>query len=87
MPGKKLIAQDMSGIGRARLGSVMATVGKVLLWVDLLLLAFVYSSFKGGSLFWLWWVLAQGILGFALLGFGIRRRRKEIDRTVFKRAA
>jgi hypothetical protein len=87
MPGKKLIVQDMSGIGRARRGSAMAMAGKVLLWIDLLLLAFVYVGIRSGSRFWLYWVAAQAILGFALLGFGIRRRAREIDRSSHKRAA
>jgi len=77
----------MSGIGRARLGSVMATAGKVLLWMDLIPLAFVYVSLRDGSYFWVYWTAMQGILGFALLGFGVRRRAREIDRSPHKRAA
>jgi hypothetical protein len=81
MPGKRIIDQDMSGIGSARHGSTMAMVGKILLWMDLLLLAFVYVGLRSGSHMWAYWVLGQGILGFALLGFGMRRRAREMRHT------
>lgn len=87
MPGKRLINQDMSGIGRARVGSTLATVGKVLLWMDLLLLAFVYVGLRSGSHMWEYWVLGQGILGFSLLAYGIHRRSREMARTSDQRKA
>ena len=81
MPGKRIIDQDMSGVGRARRGSNMAMAGKILLWMDFLLLAFVYVGWRSGSHMWAYWVLGQAILGFALLGFGIRRRAREMRRS------
>jgi hypothetical protein len=87
MPEKKIINQDMSGIGRARVGSTMATIGKVLLWTDLLLLAFVYVGVRSGSHMWAYWVAGQGLLGFLLLAFGIRKRAREMERTSSPRRA
>jgi hypothetical protein len=77
MSGEKIIDQDMSGIGRARRGSVIAMVGKVLLWMDFLLLAFVYVGLRSGSHMWLYWVTGQGILGFVLVVAGARMRARE----------
>lgn len=75
---------------RQRRGRVMMTVGKVLLWMDLLLLCFVYVGLRGGSDFWLAWVVIEGALGFGLLGFGLRQRnhaRRQLDQMAHKRAA
>jgi hypothetical protein len=81
MPGKRISDQDLSGIGLARRGSSMVTLGKVLLWMDLLLLTFVYVGVRSGSHFWLYWVVAEAILGVALMVIGMRRRASAIDRT------
>lgn len=75
MEGKNLIRQDEVGINdRQRSGMVLMTVGKVLLWTDFLLLAFVYVGLKSGSHLWLWWVLAEGIVGLILLEVGAHKR-------------
>jgi hypothetical protein len=50
-------------MGPSRWGSVAVVSGEVLLLMDLILLSFFYSSIRDGSLFWVWWVLAQGALG------------------------
>ena len=57
-----------------RRGMVLITVGKVLLWMDFLLLAFVYVGLRSGSGMWLWWVLGEGILGLVLIEIGTRKR-------------
>ncbi len=57
-----------------RRGMVLITVGKVLLWMDFLLLAFVYVGLRSGSEMWLWWVLGEGILGLVLIEIGTRKR-------------
>jgi hypothetical protein len=57
-----------------RVGSVLMTLGKVLLWTDFLLLMFVYVGWKSGSHMWMWWVLGEGILGFILLEIGRHKR-------------
>jgi hypothetical protein len=60
--------------GRRRLGAVLVTVGKILLWMDLLLLIFVYVGYRSGSTFWLWWVVIEAVLGAVLLVIGLYRR-------------
>jgi hypothetical protein len=50
-------------MGEARWGSVAVVSGEVLLWMDLILLSFFYSSIQDGSWFWVWWVLIQGAVG------------------------
>lgn len=57
-----------------RTGSAVMMVGKVLLWMDLLLLAFVYVGLRGGSRMWLYWVIGQALVAVVLLIIGIRRR-------------
>jgi len=77
-----MIDEDMSGIGRgARLGSTLAMVGKVLLWMDALLLIFVFVGLRSGSHMWEYWVLGQGILGVVLLAYGVHRRDRAMART------
>ena len=57
-------------MGRARWGSVISVVGRVLLWMDLLLLTLVYMSIRDGSYFWFWWVIAEAVLGAAMVIVG-----------------
>lgn len=57
-----------------RRGGVMKTVGKVLLWFDLIILCFVYVGQRSGShLFW-WWFIGEFLLGAVLLGYGTHIR-------------
>ena len=57
-----------------RRGGLMKTVGKVLLWMDLIIVCFVYAGFESGShLFW-WWFLGEFLLGAGLLGYGTHMR-------------
>ena len=57
-----------------RRGGAMQTVGKVLLWMDLIFVCFVYVGLQSGShLFW-WWFIAEFILGAGLLGYGTHIR-------------
>ena len=58
-----------------RLGSVMLTVGWILLWFDAILLVYFYSSIRDGSMFWPTWIVAQGVIGVALVIAGTRYRR------------
>lgn len=50
------------------------TVGKLLLWMDFLLMTFVYVGLRAGSDFWMWWVIGQGVIGLLLLEIGSRKR-------------
>ena len=53
-------------MAEARWGSVVSVAGRVLLWMDLILLSFFYSSIRDGSYFWVYWVIAEAILGGAM---------------------
>jgi hypothetical protein len=75
MSGIKLNRMEEEGmLERQRSGAVLITVAKVLLWMDFLLLAFVYVGLRSGSDFWVWWVIGEGILGLVLLEIGSRKR-------------
>ena len=57
-----------------RSGMALITVGKVLLWMDFLLLIFVFVGLRSGSQMWMWWVIGEGILGLLLIEIGMHRR-------------
>jgi hypothetical protein len=75
MSGNQLIREEEVQLGgdEAR-GSVLMTVGKLLLWTDLIFMAFAYSGIKGGSYLYLMWFLVQGLLGLTLLTVGRVKR-------------
>jgi hypothetical protein len=58
-----------------RLGSVMLTLGWILLWMDAVLGVFFFISLRNGSLFWPIWLAIEGVLGLALVIMGTRYRR------------
>jgi len=58
-----------------RLGSVLLTVGWVLLWMDALLGIFFFISLRNGSWFWPVWLGIEGVLGLVLVILGTRYRR------------
>ena len=60
---EKHIQQEVAALEEQRRGTVLITVGKVLLWIDLILVSFVYVGLRAGSYLFLWWVLVEGILG------------------------
>jgi len=66
--------EDEGVVPEGSFGLGLITVGKLLLWVDFLLLAFVYDGIRSGSRMWLYWVIAQGVLGLILIGIGWRKR-------------
>jgi pheromone shutdown protein TraB len=68
------VQQEIAAIEERRRGSVMATVGKVLLWMDLILVCFVYAGLRVGSHLFLWWVLGEGLVGLVLLAFGTHKK-------------
>lgn len=54
---------------RSRWSSGLIVGGKVLLWMNLLLVWFWNMSTRDGSNFWLWWVVVETIVGaVAVLG-------------------
>ena len=57
-----------------RRGLALQAVGYILLVFDSLLVVFVPIGFRTGSMMWLWWVLVEGVLGFALVAAGAHLR-------------
>ena len=75
MPGKQLMCMEEVQLGGDETqGAVLMTVGKLLLWTDLIFLAFVYSGIKGGSHLYSYWTLVQGTIGLILLIVGWVKR-------------
>jgi hypothetical protein len=75
MSGKQLMRMEEVQVGGHETdGTVLMTVGKLLLWTDLIFLSFVYSGIKGGSYFYTYWTLLQGGIGLALLIIGAIKR-------------
>jgi len=68
------IQREVEALEEQRQGSVYVTVGKVLLWMDLILICFVFVGLRAGSDLFLWWVLGEGALGFILIGIGFHKR-------------
>jgi hypothetical protein len=58
-----------------QLGSVMLTIGWILLWMDGLLGVFFFQSLRNGSMFWPIWLAIEGAIGIALIIAGTRYRR------------
>jgi hypothetical protein len=75
MSGKQMIREEEVQLGGDETqGTVLMTVGKLLLWTDLIFLSFVYSGIKGGSYLYTYWTLAQGAVGLTLLTIGRIKR-------------
>jgi hypothetical protein len=75
MSGKQMIRVEEVQLGgdEAR-GSVLMTVGKLLLWTDLIFMAFIYSGVKGGSYLYVYWFVIQAAVGLTLLTVGRIKR-------------
>lgn len=65
-----------------RRGGVMKTVGKVLLWFDLIIVCFAYISMRDGSYFFWWWFLGEFLLGAGLMVYGTYLRSEAGRRLV-----
>lgn len=75
MSGKQMIRMEEVQLGGDETrGAVLMTAGKLLLWTDLIFLAFVYSGIKGGSYLYAGWFSVQGLLGLILLITGRIKR-------------
>jgi hypothetical protein len=75
MSGNQLIREEEVQLGGDEAqGSVLMTVGKLLLWTDLIFMAFMYSGIKGGSYLYAIWFTVQGLIGLTLLGVGRIKR-------------
>jgi hypothetical protein len=75
MSGKQMIRQEEVQLGgNETQGTVLMTIGKLLLWTSLIFLAFVYSGIKGGSYLYAIWFTVQMLVALALLAIGRAKR-------------
>ena len=75
MTGKQMIRMEEVQLGgNETKGAVLMTVGKLLLWTDLIFLSFVYAGIKGGSYLYTYWTLIQAAVGLTLLTIGRIKR-------------
>ena len=75
MSSKQMIREEEVQLGGDETqGTVLMTVGKLLLWTDLIFLSFVYSGIKGGSYLYSYWTLIQGAIALTLLAVGRAKR-------------
>jgi hypothetical protein len=75
MSGLQMIREEEVQLGDDETrGSVLMTAGKLLLWTDLIFMAFIYSGIKGGSYLYAFWFLIQGFIGLTLLIVGRIKR-------------
>lgn len=75
MSGKQMIRMEEVALGGSETkGAVLMTVGKLLLWTDLIFLSFVYSGIKGGSYLYIYWTLLQGAVGLTFVVVGRVKR-------------
>lgn len=76
MPGfdRDQVAIDNT-VENRRLGSILLTVGWILLWMDAVLGVFFFISLRDGSWFWPIWLGTEGLLGLVLVGMGTHYRR------------
>ncbi|MBV8478277.1 MAG: hypothetical protein JO249_26180 [Acidobacteria bacterium] len=82
------IRQEELLLRQQRRGGTLKTVGKILLWMDLIFVCFVYVGLESGSHLYWWWFMVEFILGAALMAYGTRlrseasRRLAELSPTV-----
>ena|SRR5215471_13855144 len=76
MPGfdRDQVAIDNT-VENRQLGSVMLTIGWILLWMDSILGVFFFQSLRNGSMFWPIWLAIEGVIGLALVIMGTKYRR------------
>lgn len=53
-----------------RWASILQTVGWVLLVFDSIIVTFVWTGFRAGTYFWLYWLIIEGAIGFGLVMVG-----------------
>jgi hypothetical protein len=72
------ILEEAAALEELRKGGVLKTVGKVLIWVELVPLAFLYMSLRAGSELIPWWAILEGALGLGLYLVGARKRSRAL---------
>ncbi len=53
-----------------RWASILETVGWVLLVFDTIPVTLVWTGFRAGTYFWLYWTIIEGAIGFGLTMYG-----------------
>jgi hypothetical protein len=61
-------------------GEATITMAKALLGMDLILVCFVDIGFRTGSYLFLWWTIAEGLLGITLLAVGAHQKSNAAKR-------
>jgi hypothetical protein len=76
MPGfdRDQVAIDNT-VENRQLGSVLLTLGWILLWMDAALGIFFFISLRNGSYFWPIWLAVEGVAGLVLVMMGTHYRR------------
>ncbi len=76
MPGfdRDQVAIDNT-VENRQLGSIMLTIGWILLWMDGVLGIYFFQSLRNGSMFWPIWLAIEGVIGLTLVIMGTRYRR------------
>jgi hypothetical protein len=72
--GPELVRREELLLRQQRRGGVLKTVGKVLLWMDLIFVCFVYVGLQTGSHLYWWWSIGEFILGAGLMVYGTHLR-------------
>jgi len=75
---ERLRATD-EAVHEQRLGSVLITVGWVLIAMDCILSVWIWVGLRSGSDFWLWWVIIEGVLGVGIIFWGRHKRAKALE--------
>jgi hypothetical protein len=57
-----------------RAGSTMITIGWILIGFDCVSAVFLWVGLRSGSLFWVWWVIAEGVAALILIWLGGRKK-------------
>jgi hypothetical protein len=79
---RERIATETASLEVESRGDTIITVGETLLWFDLILICFVEIGLRTGSHLFLWWVIAEGVLGVVLVAIGMYHKskaRKNLD--------
>jgi hypothetical protein len=58
-----------------QLGSVLLTLGWILLWGDVVILSWFFVSLRDGSMFYPIWIAVEGFIALALIIMGYKYRR------------
>jgi hypothetical protein len=57
-----------------RLGAILIAIGWQIIAFDSLVGVWIWVGLRSGSMFWLWWVLATGMVALFLLWLGNHKR-------------